>query len=101
MTTNLTMMTDYYDELELTRADFMGYWHPREIVADPELTIARKKALLAHWASDANAVSGAPQIRRSPAGVTASLDQIRKAMDRLDGMVDAMALVPQNAAAAA
>jgi hypothetical protein len=66
-----------------------GYYHPREIVADPLLTIARKRALLARWLSDANALPNAPAIRRSPAGVTATVDDIRLALDKPDEMVEA------------
>jgi hypothetical protein len=92
MRTNLDLETNAFDDLEITRADFMGYYHPRGIVADPLLTVARKRALLARWLSDANAVSGAPTIRRSPAGVTATVEHLRQAMDQLDEMVDAFAL---------
>jgi len=92
MRTNLDLPTDPFEDLEITRSDFMGYYHPREIVGDPTLTIGRKRALLARWLSDANAVTGAPSIRRSPAGVTTTVDQLREAMDRLDEMVDAFAL---------
>lgn len=92
MRTNLDLPIDPLDDLEITRADFMGYYHPREIVAAPLLTLARKRALLARWLSDANAVSGAPSIRRSPAGVTTTVEHLRQAMDHLDEMMDAFAL---------
>jgi len=90
MRTNLDL--NLFDELEITRADFMGYYHPREIVADPLLTVARKRALLARWLSDANAVVGDPTVRRSPAGPTASVKHLRQALDHLDEMVEAFAL---------
>jgi hypothetical protein len=92
MRTDLDLITDSDDDLELTRADFIGYYHPREIVADPELTIARKRALLAHWLSDVNALPGTPHIRRSPAGVTTSVNEIRAGLDKLDEMVEAIGL---------
>lgn len=92
MRTNLDLDTNSADDLELARADFIGYFHPREIVADPELTVARKRALLAHWLSDANTLSGAPHIRRSPAGVTTSVDALRDGLDKLDEMVEAIGL---------
>jgi hypothetical protein len=88
----LDLETEVFDDLEITRADFMECYHPRAIVADPLLTVARKRAMLARWLSDANAVSGAPTIRRSPAGVTATVEHLRKAMDQLDEMVDDFAL---------
>lgn len=92
MRTNLDLQPFAVDDLEITRADFMGYYHPREIVADPLLTVPRKRALLARWLSDANALAGQPSIRRSPVGVTATVDHLRQAMDHLDEMVDAFAL---------
>ena len=96
MRTVLDLETNAFDELEITRADFMGYYHPRAIAADPLLTVARKRALLARWLSDANAVGGAPSIRRSPAGVTTTVEHLRQAMDQLDEMLDAVALADQS-----
>lgn len=92
MRTNLDLITNPADDLEIHRHDYVGYHHPREIVADPELTIARKRALLSRWLSDANAIPSAPQWRRSPYGVTASVDDLRKALDKLDEMVEAIGL---------
>jgi hypothetical protein len=92
MRTDLDLITNPFDIAEITRADFVGYYHPREIVADPLLTIARKRALLARWLSDANTLPNAPTIRRSPGGVTATVDDIRLALDKLDEMVEAIVL---------
>ena len=92
MRTDLDLVTNPFDIVEITRADFVGYYHPREIVADPLLTIARKRALLARWLSDANALPNAPAYRRSPAGVTSTVNDIRVAMDKLDEMVEAIVL---------
>lgn len=101
MRTNLDLITNPSDDLEVSRADFVGYFHPREIVADPELTIARKRALLAHWLSDANTLPGAPHIRRSPAGVTVSVEHLRTSLDKLDDMVEAIAFAELNSNGAA
>lgn len=92
MRTNLDLITHPSDTEEIKRADFMGYFHPREIVADPVLTVARKRALLSRWLSDANALPSAPAFRRSPAGVTASVDDLQIALNKLDEMVEAIAL---------
>lgn len=92
MRTNLELQNSGFEDLEVTRADFVGYYHPREIVADPLLTVERKRVLLAHWLSDANVLPGHPAIRRSPAGVTTSVDHLRQAMDHLDEMIEAFAL---------
>lgn len=96
MRTNFDLITNADDDLEITRIDFVGYHHPREIVADPELTVARKRALLARWLSDANALGGAPHIRRSPAGVTTTVDELRRGLDKLDEMVEAIAMTSHN-----
>jgi hypothetical protein len=100
MRTDLDLVTNPLDIAEITRADFVGYYHPREIVADPLLTIARKRALLARWLSDANALPlpNAPAFRRSPAGVTATVDEIRLALDKLDEMVEAVVLAGRGRA---
>jgi hypothetical protein len=92
MRTNLDLISNSSDELEIHRSDFVGYFHPREIVADPELTIARKRAMLSRWMSDENALPGIPAIRRSPGGVTCVVDDLRNALEKLDEMVEAIAL---------
>lgn len=92
MRTNLDLISNSADVSEIHRSDFMGYFHPREIVADPELTIARKRGMIARWLSDANALPSIPALRRSPAGVTASVDDLMYALEKLDEMVEAIAL---------
>ena len=42
--------------------------HPREVLADPDLTVNEKRAILASWASDACAVEAAPALRCAPGG---------------------------------
>ena len=91
MRTNLDLITNSNDDLEISRVDFVGYHHPREIVADPEITIAKKRALLARWRSDANTPIGSPAIRRSPAGPAATVDELEQALNKLDEMVEAIA----------
>jgi hypothetical protein len=91
MRINLDLTTTFADDLEIARADFMGYYHPRDIVADPVLSVGRKRALLAHWLSDIHAVHGTPALRRSPCGVTANVDDLLFALNRLDEMVEPMA----------
>ena len=77
---------------EVTDSDLVGYFSPREILEDPEPTIARKRALLAHWASDVHGVDGAPALRCA-AGVTVPIDEILEALARLDEITD-MAAIP-------
>lgn len=75
------------DELNVSRSDLVGYFHPREIVADATLSVARKRALLAFWSSDFNAVRGAPALRRSGHGVTTTIDALKAALSQLDDAI--------------
>ena len=39
------------------------YAHPHDVVSDPALTLAGKRAILASWASDASAIASCPALR--------------------------------------
>ena len=41
----------------------VGFRHPIEVVKDPDLDLADKRAILSSWASDACAVEGRPELR--------------------------------------
>ena len=58
---------------------------PMDVVADPDLTLQEKRAILASWASDACAVEAAPDLRRPPSAPTVRFDDIMDALKRLDG----------------
>ncbi len=60
--------------------------HPRDVVADPKLSIAEKRAILASWASDASAIASCPAMR-APPGLRApvTIDEILEALNALDG----------------
>jgi len=58
---------------------------PQEVVADPDLSINEKRAILASWASDACAVEARPALRLSPAGKVVTFDEIMDALKELDG----------------
>ena len=60
--------------------------HPRDVLADPDLSIAEKRAILASWASDASAIASCPSLR-APDGLTAPvhIDDILEALSALDG----------------
>lgn len=80
----MTMNSNFVEaEERVGRSDLIGYFHPREIVADVSLSIGRRRALLAYWMSDVNAIPGAPWMRRS-GYVTTSLADLRKALTDLD-----------------
>src|SRR6185437_5614087 len=60
--------------------------HPRDVLADPSLSVSDKRAILASWASDASAIASCPSLR-APAGLKApvSIDEILEALCKLDG----------------
>jgi len=63
----------------------VGFNHPRDVLKDPDLTPADKRAVLASWLSDASAVQDQPQQRwllGTPEPVPAA--DIRAALARLD-----------------
>jgi len=41
----------------------VGFRHPMEVVKDPDLDLADKRAILSSWASDACAIEGRPEWR--------------------------------------
>ena len=68
----------------------VGFTHPREVLKDPLLDPADKRAVLASWASDASAVTDEPGLRwllGTPEPVP--LSDIREALARLDRWEDA------------
>lgn len=91
MWTNVDPTYDEDFEDEVTDADLLGYNRAQDIVEDPHLTVARKRELLAHWASDVHAVLGAPALR-SVRGITITIDSIHAAMRQLDDMIDPAAI---------
>lgn len=63
-----------------------AFAHPRDVVADADLTVAEKRSVLASWASDACAVEAAPALRHAPGAAGAvSVDDILEALRSLDG----------------
>jgi hypothetical protein len=61
------------------------FGHPRDVVADPTLSLSEKRAILASWASDASAVASCPAFR-APNGLKAPvhIDDILDALYMLD-----------------
>jgi hypothetical protein len=58
--------------------------HPSDVLSDPDLSLNKKRAILASWASDACAIEASPALRRSPKGVVVSFDTIMDALRTLD-----------------
>jgi hypothetical protein len=62
-----------------------AFAHPADVVADPDLTLNEKRAILASWASDACAVESAPALRRPPdGGAPMGFDEVIDALRALD-----------------
>jgi hypothetical protein len=58
---------------------------PDDVLANPDLDVQEKRAILSSWASDACAVESIPALRRPPGTEgTVSFDQIMDALRRLD-----------------
>jgi len=60
--------------------------HPSEVLGDPGLTVAERRAILADWASDARAVENAPWLRQLENGARISsernLERVEKPRQR-------------------
>jgi hypothetical protein len=80
-------------ELDALLHPAQAFTHPRDVLADPDLTINEKRAILASWASDACAVEAAPALRCAPGCQRpVSVDAILEALRDLDkSSVDASA----------
>ncbi|MDB5507353.1 MAG: hypothetical protein JWR75_1991 [Devosia sp.] len=61
---------------------------PDDVLNDPDLTVADKRAVLANWASDIRAVRNRPALRRLDNGAVVDIDAILAAMKRLDDIAD-------------
>lgn len=71
-------------ELDQLLHPAQAFDHPSQVVADPDLTLNEKRAILASWASDACAVEAAPELRLGPR-TPVRFDDIMDALKRLDG----------------
>jgi len=62
------------------------FHHPRDVLADPVLSISEKRAILASWASDASAIASCPALRAPDELKTpVHIDDILEALCALDG----------------
>lgn len=61
-----------------------AFSHPCEVLGDPDLTRAEKRAILASWASDACALEATPELREVPHGSVVRFDDIMDALRMLD-----------------
>ncbi len=51
------------DALQRVLRPAVGFTHPADVLKDPDLDAAEKRAILSSWASDASAVEDAPTLR--------------------------------------
>jgi hypothetical protein len=61
-----------------------AYKHPREVVADDDLTLYEKRAVLSSWASDACAVQDFPALQDACAVAPVKFDDIMDTLHDLD-----------------
>lgn len=57
---------------------------PAQVLAHPALTAEDRRAILASWASDANAIADAPALRRLDSGAVVRLADILLALRKID-----------------
>jgi len=57
---------------------------PADVLDDANLSDAKKRELLASWASDANAVLDDPTLRQLPSGSCVKVDEILRSLKALD-----------------
>jgi hypothetical protein len=61
------------------------YERPADVLKDPSLSLAERRAILSAWASDACAVESAPALRQPPfATRPVTFDEIMDALVKLD-----------------
>jgi len=82
-------MTDTANRKEFDVTNFLhpagAFRTPKDVVADPDLTLYEKRAILASWASDACAVEAWPDVRQPPSAPLVRFDDIMDALKQLDG----------------
>jgi hypothetical protein len=79
--------TPHRDEFDLNDLlhPAQAFSHPTEVVADPDLTLQEKRAILASWASDACAVDSVPALRHAgPGSPPVGFDDVMDALRLLD-----------------
>jgi hypothetical protein len=73
------------------------YTGPDDVVGDPNLTTADKRAILASWVSDARAVEDTPTLRRLDSGAVVEVGAILEALRGLDRSGGVVVRLPARA----
>jgi hypothetical protein len=71
-------------ELDTLLHPASAFAHPMDVVRDADLTLNKKRAILASWASDACAVEAAPELRANASDRAVRWDEIMDALRMLD-----------------
>jgi hypothetical protein len=75
----------------------VGFGHPRDVLKDPLLDLAEKRAVLSSWASDASAVQDEPTLRwLLGTAEPVPLAEVREALQRLDRWEETGGLDPAS-----
>ena len=72
------------NELDALLHPARAYKHPKDVVADDDLTLYEKRAILSSWASDACAVQDFPELREVSGVAPVKFDDIMDALRDLD-----------------
>jgi hypothetical protein len=90
-----TQKTQFDFDLDELLHPAQAFEHPRHVVADPDLTLNEKRAILASWASDACAIEAAPALRQAPGNSTpVRFDDVIEALRMLDKEVANQGVAP-------
>jgi hypothetical protein len=65
-------------------APILNLHHPSEVLNHPDLTTDERRAILAGWGSDVHAIENAPGLRQLENGARIPVDEILRALSRLD-----------------
>ena len=72
-------------ELKNVRRNNRRFAFPHEVVEDPSLSVAEKRAILSEWASDASAIESFPTLRLLPGtSFPVTFSAVMDARDQLD-----------------
>ncbi|WP_188612365.1 hypothetical protein [Chelatococcus reniformis] len=71
-----------------------NYFSPFDVVRDPALSTAEKRAILAEWASDARALPNLPTYRQLDNGALLQVAEIMEALNTLDPETKALPQAP-------
>ncbi len=74
----------HYSRIVQSNSAQSALGHPDDVLNDPEMSKAEKRAILAFWASDANAMEDHPALRKLNNGAIIRVDDILRAMCSLD-----------------